>query len=349
MKRWLIVLGFLISAVFVYLALRGLRLDQVWQTVQDANYGWVIPGLAVYFVGVWARTYRWHYMLGSLRVIPLHRLFPVVVIGYMGNNVYPARAGEVIRAYALRRKEDVPMSSSLATIIVERVFDGLVMLLFILISLPLSPMPPWLRRVAALAIPVFLAAMALFLALAASPLRVQAAVSWVFQGLSAVIGRLAAVFGRSLSPTLWDAAESIAARFLTGLSFLRSGRQVGLVFAISLLIWVIETGTYWCMMQGFSFRVPFHVLLLMNGVANLASIIPSSPGYVGTFDAPGIRVLEGFGVSGAVAAGYTLALHALLWLPITCLGFYYMWRESISWQDLSTAGEKNPVVIRDGH
>jgi hypothetical protein len=89
--------------------------------------------------------------------------------------------------------------------------------------------------------------------------------------------------------------------------------------------------------------VPFYVLMLMNGVANLATTIPSSPGYVGTFDAPGIRVLEGFDVAGEVAAGYTLVLHAALWLPITCLGLYYMWRESISWHDLSAATEGSPA------
>jgi uncharacterized protein (TIRG00374 family) len=349
MKRWLVGLGLLISASFVYLALRGLQLDQVWQTLQEANYAWVIPGVLIYFVGVWARTWRWHYMLRSLKAIPLRRLFPEVVIGYMGNNVYPARAGEVIRAYALRRKEGVAMSGSLATIVVERVFDGLVMLLFIVVSLPLAPMPVWLRRVLILASPLFLGALALFLALAASPRRVQAAISWLIQRMSALLGRLPAISGRSLPASLSESGEGIAARFLAGLRFLRSGREVGLVFATSLLIWLVETVTYWCIMQGFSFRVPFYALLLMNGVANLASIIPSSPGYVGTFDAPGIRILEGFGVSGATAAGYTLALHAALWLPITFLGFYTMWRESISWKDFSVADEESPVAYSERH
>ncbi len=349
MKRWLIGLGFLISAFFVYLALQGLQLDQVWRALQEASYGWVIPGVLVYFVGVWARTWRWHYMLRSLKDIPLRRLFPEVVIGYMGNNVYPARAGEVIRAYALRRKEEVPMSSSLTTIVVERVFDGLVMLLFIFVSLPLTPMPVWLRRVVILASPLFLGSLVLFLALAASPRRVQAIASWLIQRLSAFLGRLPVVSDRLLPTSLSESGEGIVARFLAGLRFLRRGREVGLVFGISLLIWLVETVTYWCIMQGFRFRVPFHVLMLMNGVANLASIIPSSPGYVGTFDAPGIRILEGFGISGAMAAGYTLALHAALWLPITCLGFYYMWRESISWQDFTAASEGNPVACSEKH
>jgi uncharacterized protein (TIRG00374 family) len=349
MRRWLIGLGFLVSAFFVYLALRGLQLDQVWRSLQEANYGWVIPGVLVYFVGVWARAWRWHYMLRSVQAIPLRRLFPEVVIGYMGNNVYPARAGEVIRAYALRRSEGVPMSGSLATIVVERIFDGLVMLLFIFLSLPLAPVPAWLHRIVILAGPLFLGALALFLALAAVPQRVQTGASWFIERLSALLGRLSASSGRRLPSSLPESGGGIVARFLAGLRFLRSGREVGLVFAISLLIWLVETATYWCIMQGFPFRVPFYVLMLMNGVVNLATIIPSSPGYVGTFDTPGIRLLQGFGISGAVAAGYILALHAALWLPITCLGFYYMWRESISWQDFSAASEGNPEAYCEKH
>ncbi|MEA3345155.1 MAG: lysylphosphatidylglycerol synthase transmembrane domain-containing protein [Chloroflexota bacterium] len=318
-------MGFLISAFFLYLALQGLRLGEVWLRLREANYRWLIPGVLVYFVGVWARTWRWHYMLRSVKIISLKSLFPVVVIGYMGNNVYPARAGEVIRSYVLRRREQVPMSSSLATILVERVFDGLVMLLFVFTSLPMTPMPFWLKRIVILASLLFIGALALFLGLAAVPRRAQAVASWLIE--------------RLLPSSVRELAEGIVNRFLAGLSFLRSGRDVGLVFAISLLIWLAETIKYWCVMQGFPFRVPFYVLMLMNGVVNLATTIPSSPGYVGTFDAPGIRVLEEFEVPREIAASYTLVLHAALWLPITCLGFYYMWRESISWRDFGAASE----------
>ena len=90
-------------------------------------------------------------------------------------------------------------------------------------------------------------------------------------------------------------------------------------------------------MHSFDFSVPFYVLMLMNGVVNLATTIPSAPGYVGTFDAPGIEVLEQYGVARALATSYTLVLHAALWLPITLLGFYYMGRESISWEDFRIA------------
>jgi len=104
-----------------------------------------------------------------------------------------------------------------------------------------------------------------------------------------------------------------------------------MVLATSVVIWLLETGKYWFVMHAFPFEVDFFALMLMNGIVNLATTIPSAPGYIGTFDRPGIAVLEAFAVDKALAAGYTLVLHAALWLPITLLGAFYMARESISW------------------
>jgi uncharacterized protein (TIRG00374 family) len=132
--------GVIISAVFIWLALRGLHLPDVWASLRSADYVWLIPSVAVYFLAVGARTWRWDYLLRPIKQIPLRRLFPVVVIGYMGNNVYPFRAGELLRAVVLRQREGVSVSSSLATIVVERVFDGLVMLLFVFVALPFAPL-----------------------------------------------------------------------------------------------------------------------------------------------------------------------------------------------------------------
>jgi uncharacterized protein (TIRG00374 family) len=107
----------------------------LWQAVIHANYWWIIPGVAVYFVAVWARAWRWHYLLRPIKLIRTRVMFPITCIGYMGNNIYPARAGEVLRAVVLKRREGVPISASLATIIVERIFDGVVMLAFVFFNL----------------------------------------------------------------------------------------------------------------------------------------------------------------------------------------------------------------------
>src|SRR4030042_3804846 len=128
MKRWQFWLGVLISLFLMYLALRGLHLQALAQAMGNANYLWLIPGVGVYLIAVWARAWRWHYLLRPVKSIPTRSMFPIVAIGYMGNNIYPARIGEVLRAVILKEKEDVPVSASLATIIVERVFAAVVSL-----------------------------------------------------------------------------------------------------------------------------------------------------------------------------------------------------------------------------
>ncbi len=331
LARWQLWLGILISAFFLWLALRGLKLDDVWQALQLGNYWWLIPSVGVYFLAVWARTWRWHYMLLPLKNISLRRLFPVVVIGYMGNNVYPFRAGEVLRSYVLRREEEVPMSASLATVVVERVFDGLVMLIFVFAALPLAPLPnDNIRTVVIAASGVFFFALVLFFALAAMPERAL---------------RFAEILVNAFIPErLRRPLLDITARFLDGLASLRSFRGVLMIFGTSLVIWLLETVKYWFIMQAFPFEVSFFALMLMNGVVNLATTLPSAPGYVGTFDTPGIAVLEMYGVEAALAAAYTLVLHAALWLPITLLGVYYMIKLGMGWSDFGRATQQ----IRQG-
>ena len=124
---------------------------------------------------------------------------------------------------------------------------------------------------------------------------------------------------------------------MEGLSSLSSFRDILMVFITSVIVWLLETVKYWFVMHAFSFVVTFFALMLMNGVVNLATTLPSAPGYIGTFDGPGIEVLKVFGVNPTIAAAYTLVLHAALWLPITLLGLWYMFHQSMSWQDFSKA------------
>jgi uncharacterized protein (TIRG00374 family) len=323
-KRWQFWLGLVISAVFLYLALRGLDLADVWFNIRTARYWWLIPGVAIYFFGVWARTWRWHYMLRPVKSIPLVRLFPVVCIGYMGNNIYPARIGELIRAFVLRGTEGVSVSVSLATILVERIFDGVTMLLFVFVGLPLAPSIPgnWRQFVIVFSL-LFFGALGLFFVVAASPRRAQLVYTWLIDHL--------------IPARFREPVRGFADRFMEGLAFLRSPRDVAMIFLTSLVIWLAETGKYWFVMHAFDFEVSFFVLMLMNGVVNLFTTIPSAPGYIGTFDQPGIEVLKAFGVEGNIAAAYTLVLHAALWFPITALGVWFLWRIGLSWSDLGKA------------
>jgi uncharacterized protein (TIRG00374 family) len=326
MKKWQFWVGVLISVFFIWFSLRGLRLGEFWNVVKSANYWWILPGIAVYFVGVWVRAWRWHYLLKPIKEIPTQTMFPVTTIGYMGNNIYPARAGEVLRAVILKRREGVPVSASLATIIVERIFDGVVMLAFVFINLPElakltgeSGFVGNIQQVAIYGTAAFVAALVIFLLAAMFPTFTLKVGDWFIVKL--------------IPERLREKVSGIMHKFLDGLASLRSPLNILMVFVTSVIIWLFETMKYWFVMHTFNFSVSFFALMLMNGIVNLATTIPSAPGYIGTFDAPGIAVLGAYGVDQATAAGYTLTLHAALWIPITLLGAYYLTREGIKWSD----------------
>jgi len=326
MKRWQFWLGLLISAVLLYLALRGLHLEQVWEVIKTAHYLWIIPGIAVYFVGGWVRAWRWHYLLRPLKPISTKTMFPIVTIGYMGNNIYPARAGEVLRAVVLKRREGVPISASLATILVERVFDGVVMLAFIFLNLPglskLTGESGFVGNIQNLALwgtAAFIGALVVFLLAAMFPMRTERIIYWFID--------------RLVPNRFKEKSKAISTKFLDGLESLRSPQEALMIFITSAVIWLLETGKYWFVMQAFPFQVSYFALMLMNGIMNLTTTLPSAPGYVGTFDAPGIALRKAFNVNGAIAAGYTLVLHVALWLHMTVLGAYYFAREGLKWSE----------------
>jgi hypothetical protein len=334
MKRWQFWLGVAISAFFLYFVLRGLDLSAFWGEVQRANYWWLIPGVAVYFLAVWARAWRWHYLLRPLKILSIRKMFRVVAIGYMGNNIYPARAGEVLRAALLKRNEGISISASLATIIVERIFDGVVMLAFIFLNLrELASLTGGSGLAAGLSIQqiafwgtiAFVSALIIFLLGAIFPAASQRLIAWISN--------------RLIPQRFRENVLQISSRFLDGLASLRSPLDALMVFLTSLVIWLLETGKYWFVMQAFDFEVSFFALMLMNGVVNLATTIPSAPGYIGTFDAPGIAVLEAYGVPSPIATSYTFVLHVALWLPITLLGAYYLAQEGLKWGEVPVVEE----------
>jgi uncharacterized protein (TIRG00374 family) len=269
-------------------------------------------------------------MLRHLKPISVARLFPIVVIGYMGNNVYPARAGEIIRSYVLKKKEGVSISASLATVALERLFDGLVMCAFVFFTLPFVPLPPFYQWIVIGFSLLFFAAFIIFLLLAANPGRTDALAARM----------IARVVPQRFRPRV----TTLASKFLIGLHALRSPRELFMILLTSVAIWLTETGKYWVIAQAFpALNVNFPVLMLMTAVVNLATTIPSAPGYVGTFDKPGIEILTAFGQPENVAAAYTIVLHVALWLPITLLGFLFMAKESLRWRELNTLTKDEPT------
>jgi uncharacterized protein (TIRG00374 family) len=325
MKRWQFWVGLAISLFFlIFVVFPQQDWTKLWNSLRSAQYLWLIPALASYFIGVWVRAWRLHYMMRPIKKVPVSTLFPIVCIGYMGNNIYPARLGEVLRAYVIKQKESVAISASLAIVLIERIFDAVVMMLFIFVNLPElakiggveSGIGGTIQQVAIIGTFIFFGALVVFMLAAMFPAVTTRAVAWSIAHL--------------IPARFRPKTEGISGKFLEGLSCLRSPRDALMILVTSIVVWLFETGKYWFLMHGFAFTVSFFALMLMNGIANIITSIPSAPGYIGTFEAAGVAALQAYGVGKEIATAYTVVLHAALWLPITLLGAYYMMRMGLS-------------------
>src|SRR3990172_3285673 len=139
--------GIITSGIFLYLATRGVNLSEMWDSLKGANYWYVIPYSAFIILGMWVRAYRWRFMTDHIKKISLKSLFTSTMIGFMAINLLPARLGEVVRAYSLGSKEKISKSATFATIILERIFDLIALLVLIWFTLVFFPTPPEIRKV----------------------------------------------------------------------------------------------------------------------------------------------------------------------------------------------------------
>ncbi len=313
-KRYWVGIG--ISAFLVYLLFRSVELATVARAFREAQLLFLLPGLALFFAGVLLRTLRWSVLLRRVQPIAMRRLFVVVVVGFMANDLLPLRAGEAVRAFMLWRKERLEPGATLATIVVERIFDGLALTGLLLLAGLVVPLDEWLARLAWVAGAVFVLGIGGVFALTVMPAPLLA---------------LASKMLSPFPPRLRDLGLRLMRTFVDGLGILKSGRDTVVVAVLSFAAWTLEAGMYAVLMFSFPFEPRFEAAALGAAVANLASMVPSSPGYVGTFDFGLSKVLEGtFRVDPSVALAYTGLVHATLIVPVVALGLLFLWREGLS-------------------
>lgn len=331
LKRWIMWLGLVISGVFLYFAFRDIKYGELWAVLKEIRLWWLIPGLVIYFLGMLVRSWRWQFLLNPIKKIPNATLLPVIFIGYMGNNVFPLRMGEILRSLVLKRREDVPISASLATIVVERIFDAVVIVGFVLLNLGQLSSLSGISQFSGLAkwaAVIFLLGLGVFILIAIFPKPAT-------NVIHAVINKIV--------PERWQKPViNIADRFLDGLKSLRSPKDALMIFLTSILIWLLETGLYWSVNLALGLDLNFRQLMLLNGFVNMVLLIPAAPGGLGTFDAAGRTMLEANAISPEPALGYTLILRIALWLPVTIIGVIFFLREGLKWtMDVDKLQESN--------
>jgi glycosyltransferase 2 family protein len=315
-QRIAIVIGLLVSVVFVFLAFRGLHPEAFLDSLASVNVPIVVFAMALYFVAVALISWRWQFLLKPVRMISIPQLMQLVSVCYMGNNVYPLRAGEVLRVFLLRQDYQVPIVRSSTVTVVERVFDGIVMLTFILVGIISNQVQnEQILRIAQLASPFFVLGLVVFFGFALFP-----------EPAETLIQRVARILPERLQKIVLHLSHEV----LSGLASLKSPVQLfGAVFA-SYASWMVEALVYWVVMSAFGFDLPYTVALLVVGTVNLAGLIPASPGQIGVYEFFVGLVLSLFAIEESQALAYAIVVHITIWLPVTVVGFVVLARRGLS-------------------
>ena len=320
-SKWRWIIGLAISAIFLWVAFRQVEsVGQITDELGSARYWWLFPAVLLYLAGLAVRAARWKTLMRPIANVSYGSIFGILSIGFLVNNILPARLGEIARAFLIGRQHGISRSGALATIVVERIFDGIVMLLFLGVATAAAG-----SRIAAESawfgylVPVTAAAFGS----AAIVLAVLALAPTLALGVAA---RLLAPFPDRAR----ESALQIAAKFISGLGVLQDLKLAGNVLLTSIVAWSLEAGTYIAVGQAFGLMTDPVAYLLSLSVANLGTMIPSSPGYIGTFEALITHSLKIFDVADAKALAYAIVLHLSIWLPPTLIGFFYLWRYNLS-------------------
>jgi len=284
------------------------------------------------------RSIRWRLILRDQdgRPCPWLPLWHATTIGFMANNLLPARAGEVARAYVASRQLPVRFSTALASIAVERVFDALVMLglMAVAIAAPSFPAHAAVNGRSLSAIAASAAALFAVLLIMAF-LMVHRPAPWL-----ALLARIA----RRLLPA--RAAERVihaAEGLIAGLAVLKSpGRFAGVVFW-SLVLWIKNAAAFAICFRAFGLDVPLEAALLLQGIIGFGVAVPSTPSFIGVFEAATLLTLQLYGVNSSLAVSYALTYHLTTFLPITLLGLWSLSRLHIRLRDLNTAAAGETV------
>lgn len=325
-------IGLVVSVVFLALLLRSVDRHELAAALEEIDPLWLVAAFAVELAALWFRALRWRFILDSHVRISTQDAFSVVIIGYAANNLLPVRAGELVRAQLLHDSHGASRLGTLGTIVVERIFDGLVLALFLAATIAIAGGSDFLRVVAALMTAAFLAGTAVLALLALQP---RGSDIWTVRML-----RLAPAAVRPRA-RVWLGS------FLAGLAGLRGARAWGLVIGATVLSWGLEAVCYWLVGIGFGLDLDFPLYLAVTGAANLAIAAPSTAGGVGPFEFFAQKALTAFGVSAAAATVYALVLHALLLIPVVLLGIVLLWRRHIGLGAMLKAGQGVPEGVAD--
>lgn len=319
LKFWL---GVGVSLFFMVLLFRKIDFNQLWSALSTVDYRYILIAVVSTFVSYFLRAVRWHYLLIPEKRIPLSSLYPATIIGYMANNVLPARLGEFVRAYVLAQREGLPTASVFASLVIDRLFDGFTVMLILLFTLFTLRLPQGLAE-------------------AETMLKTGGIVTFVlYAGVVAFLILLKHQTMRTLAWTgillkpfpqrLTDRIMPLLGSFIGGIRMSSRGSHIVAVLLSSMAIWFFCIIPVDMVLQGFDIHLPITASMFILVLLVFAVMVPASPGFIGTYHYACYKGLSAFGIAESTSVSIALVLHGTAFFPVIFAGTYHLWRGRLS-------------------
>lgn len=294
------VLGVAISVIALALVVRSVDLAAAWQALRAAEADWIVLLVAFIALDIILRAVRWRVLLVPLAAVPLPTTLASLLVGYLANNVLPARLGEIVRSHDLGRRTGLSRSSILGTIVIERVVDTLVVV-----------------SIAAVAILVLsvrgIVASAVLVGFAVTVLLVLGVVLGIYAHRLPGAERASAFLGR------WPGVRQVLVRLRTGLAVASDLRTMTAAVALSIGSWSCTVLAFATAAQAVGIEPTIGQAALLAAGTNLATAIPAAPGYVGTFELATVTIAASVGIEPAPALAFAVLVHVAT-LALTSAG-----------------------------
>jgi len=316
-------LGLAISGLCLYLVFRNTDLGALRESLVAVHYSYLFISLIFIFLFTYFRALRWKYLLDPLKKISTRNLFEVVMIGYLANNILPARIGEVVRAMVLGKTEGISKIASLATIVMERILDVITLIVILIISSRCLPLGESKNKII-IAATASVCLLVLFLIL----------LKYRQEGLFKTSKKIL----EPISPKIALKAQKSVHNFMEGLQVLEQGKHLVAISFLSGVIGLALGGIYYFVAIAFNIQLSLPGLLFLLSVIFLGTMLPSSPGFIGTFHYFCIQALLLLGVKDKnLALSFAIVVHLIQYIPESLFGLLFFWKKGFSLREINTA------------
>jgi uncharacterized protein (TIRG00374 family) len=333
MKKLMTIGGIVLGGALLWLAIKDVDLDEIAASFRNAKAVLAVPlllGAAGFYC---LKASRWSDLLSPIARIRPARLVPSMMAGAASNNLLPAHAGELVRVYLLGRESRLPKAGLLATLVAERIFDIIGVLLLLSCALLFVD-------VSAVVQPLVL--VLLILAVGGSVLigLMVRHPGWLPRVVSAHAGRLPRVIGTK--------AGILAVHITHGFGALKEGRLFRRILLNSILQWLLMSVCIYAAFRAFAIEASYPAAVVVLGFVVAGLALPTSPGFIGTIQYCFVLGLAPFGVDPARALAASIFYHTLLWVPVTATGLYFMRRYSLTMGEIRELERRDAQAARSG-